>query len=71
MANPVKVKKNAMGSGTSLTVTFDSNVTAGNLIAVGVEWVSSTVTLDSLTDGLSNTYTLLDNPTTGTTYVIL
>lgn len=64
MATPVQFKSNSVGSLTTLTVTFDSNVTAGNLIAVGVAWFSGGTTLDSITDSLGNSYTILDNPTT-------
>jgi len=55
---------------TSLPVSFSSNVTVGDVIAVFVAWDSVVATLSSVTDtcgagGGSNTYTLLDNPTTG------
>lgn len=48
--------------GSSVSVAFDSNPTAGNLICGFVSWLG-TVTLDSVTDSLSNSYTLVNNPT--------
>jgi hypothetical protein len=56
---------------TYTTDTFTSNVIAGNVIAVFVTWVSTSNTLTGITDncntgGTSNTYTVVDNPTTST-----
>lgn len=51
--------------GGSLSLTFDTNVTAGNLIAGAIGWDDATNTLTGISDG-ANTYTLLDNPTTCT-----
>lgn len=54
------------GPGTSLsTAAFGSAVTTGNAIAVAVKWSSLTVTLNSVTDSQGNSYTLVQNPTTG------
>lgn len=55
-------------SGTDVAATFDANVTAGNLICGYVMWGWSGAqpTLDSVTDSLGNTYTLLHNPTNAT-----
>lgn len=53
------------GLDTVVTITFDSNVTAGNVIAGHVGWSSTTATISSIADGLGNTYTPLNNPTTG------
>lgn len=41
------------------TIVFASNVTAGNLIVLGFAWDNG-VTLDSITDGLGNTYNLIE-----------
>jgi len=59
----VQSKAAMQWSGTALTVTFDSNVAAGNLIAVLVGWASDSITA-ACSDGLSNSYTDVRNPTT-------
>jgi hypothetical protein len=68
--NPVFVQsKNFLataGSATTVPVTFTSNVVAGNLIAVWVTWGSSTATLNSVTDSLGNTYTIVQTVTNTT-----
>lgn len=51
----------------SVSVSFSSNVTAGNVIALAASWYSTTATLNSVTDdcntgGTSNSYTLVNNP---------
>lgn len=61
----VQSYSNTATSNASPTFTFTSNVTAGNLIAGHVAWDSTSATLNSITDGLGNTYTRVDNPTTG------
>lgn len=53
-------------SGTTVVAVLPSNMTAGNLIAVHINWSSEVITLDSVTDSDSNSYTILHNPTTGT-----
>lgn len=63
----VQAKRARAFSGTTNPVAFDSAVTAGHLIAVGVTWDSTTVTLTSITDSLGNTYTLVGNPTSSIT----
>src|SRR3990167_8693513 len=55
MAHVQSKSFDASGNATTIAVTFDSNVTAGNLIAVGVgHWSGNTVTV---ADSLGNTYT--------------
>ena len=49
--------------GQNPTLAFTSNLTAGNLFVGFVTWKSSTVTLDSITDTLGHTITLVNNPT--------
>lgn len=44
------------GSGTSLGLTYTSNVTAGNLLVAGVSWHSTTETA-SLSDGINGAWT--------------
>src|SRR5262245_51108124 len=60
----VQAAASANASSATPTVAFSSNVTAGNAICGFVYWASNSITLDSVADGLSNTYTPLDNPTT-------
>lgn len=43
----------------TVAVAFVSNVTAGNLIAVGITWYNDPITLSSVTDTLGNTYTVV------------
>lgn len=64
-ASYVQHKLTRGGGASTVAVTFDSNVTAGNAIAVFIRWIPTTIALDSVTDGLSNTYTRLHNPTVG------
>lgn len=45
------------------TGNFGTNPTTGNVIVIFVYWADDTSTLNSVTDTLGNTYTLLDNPT--------
>jgi hypothetical protein len=49
----------------SASAPFAANVTAGNAIAVLCAWTSVSQTLTSVTDSQGNSYTLVDNPTTG------
>lgn len=51
---------------TTLTVGLTS-VAAGNLLAVGIGWSDTAVTLNSVSDATNGTHTLLKNPTTDTT----
>ena len=44
---------------TTIAATWDSNTTTGNLIALYVQWAGTTVTISSITDSQSNTYTLI------------
>jgi hypothetical protein len=61
----VKSKRNTSGTtGTTCAVTFDTNVTAGNLICGSVSWNGGTTTvLTSVSDGLGNTYTIVQRVT--------
>lgn len=45
------------------TLALGSNATAGNLLAGFIRWESDTVTLNSITDSLGNTFVLVNNPT--------
>jgi hypothetical protein len=59
--------KSAVGvsaSSAAPTLAFGSNVAAGNLICGFIQWDADTVTLNSVTDSLGNTYTLRNNPVT-------
>jgi hypothetical protein len=51
--------------GSTTSVTNSGTFTAGNLIACVVIWIDTTNTLTSVTDGGSNTYTLVNNNTNG------
>ncbi len=65
----VQGKANQVYNTDPITAVFDSNVTAGNIIAVAVEWGSNTVTLDNITATcVTGNFTLLNNPTTLSTY---
>lgn len=52
--------------GSAPTLAFGSNTAADSIVAVHIQWGSTTFTLDSVTDTQSNTYTILNNPTTNT-----
>src|SRR5438034_11723784 len=52
-------------SGTTETITFTSNITAGNLIVVVVAWQTTLSTLTSVSDATTN-YTLIDTVSEGT-----
>jgi hypothetical protein len=49
----------------TIAATFGASNTTGNLIAVAVWWVSTTITLNSVTDSQGNTYTLVGSSTQG------
>ena len=70
----VQEKQNDIGGsgGTTMTVTPDSNVTAGNLIHVAITYDYSLGQSDSVTDNLSNTYTQINavNDTTHTQRIV-
>lgn len=60
--------KSASGSkfdATSVSAIFGSNVAANNIIAVFVYWLSTINTLTSITDNCGGIYTIVGNPTTG------
>ena len=58
----VQSKHKTVGTGDPATATFDSNVTAGNLIDVVCGWTSpGDEAPGTCTDGLSNTYTEITN----------
>ena len=61
------VQANALDQATAPapTLAFTSNVTAGNLLVAYIGWGSTSVTLTSVTDSLSQTWTIINNPTTG------
>jgi len=49
----------------SVAATFNSNVTSGNIIGIGVIWGSTSLTLNNVTATcVTGNFTLLDNPTT-------
>src|SRR6266700_2513682 len=48
----------------SLGVTFDSDVKAGNLIAVFIKFGTATSVFNNVTDSLGNTYNVVDTDTT-------
>jgi hypothetical protein len=59
----VQGKLNKVWNGSSVDLTFDTNVSAGNLIAVSTKWESSSVSLNSITAScVSGNLTLVDNP---------
>lgn len=60
----VQAKQN-FNSGTDVAITFDSNVAAGNLIAVTL-WTTDNLTLNSVADNLGNTYTAVLTKVGGT-----
>lgn len=60
----VQSKQN-FNSGTTVSITFDSNVTAGNLIPVAL-YTDGDLTLDSVADNLGNTYTAVLTKVGGT-----
>lgn len=64
-ASHVQHKLTRGGGASTIAATFDSNVTAGNAIAVFIRWGATTLSLNSVTDGLSNSYTIVHNPTLG------
>lgn len=68
-ASPAYVQSTNTGGGGSSTIsaTFVSNVAQGDLIVVGVAWNSTTVTVSSVADSLSNTYSSAVGPTTNAT----
>lgn len=59
----VQSKNNIAFGATSVSATFDSSVTAGNLIVAVVSINNTSETINSTTDTQSNSYTPLDNPT--------
>lgn len=63
-AHVQSIAQSSASGSTSPTLAFGSNVTSGNLICGHTTWNSTTVTLDSVTDSLGNTYSLVDNPVT-------
>jgi len=63
----VQSARGTSASSSTPTRAFGSNVTAGNLICGWIQWDSITITLNSVTDSLGNTYTLKNNPTANTT----
>src|SRR3990167_6589648 len=63
-ASFVQEASKRQGSATTIVLAFASNVTAGNAIAVFIQW-ANTATLNSVTDSLGNTYTRVNNPTVG------
>ena len=50
----------APGTATTIAVTWTSNTTTGNLICLFVTYLSSTVTVSSVADSQTNTYTQVD-----------
>lgn len=61
----VKSGANIDFGATTVAVTITS-VTAASALVAFSSWLSTTITLSSITDSKSQTYTLLDNPTTNT-----
>ena len=60
-ASHVQHKLTRGGGTATIAVTFDSNVAAGNAIAVYVHWRNA-ATLTLVADSLLNSYTLIHNP---------
>lgn len=59
----VQGNSNAINGTTSLPVTLNNTVAVGDLIVVSVNWINS-VTVNSLTDTIGNTYSLITSNTT-------
>src|SRR3989344_2874930 len=59
----VQGKTNKVWNGSTVSISFDSPVTAGNLIAFSTKWESSSVTLISVSASCTNgNFTLVDHP---------
>ncbi len=58
----VQGKTNKAWNGSSVSLTFDTNVAAGNIIAFSTKWESSAVTLNSVSSTCGNNFILVDNP---------
>ncbi len=64
----VQSNTNFVGGNATNSASFSSNVSSGNLIAIGAFWQSNTITLNSITaDCVSGNFVLLSNPTSYST----